>query len=104
MRKAKVDDRTLDEGAKTRRREPEIRKDQKDLMYGNNAHKRTVTNTIQERDRKYGRLHSFGGSTLVEVFWDLSPAAIRDQVFKIKIGNQEAIISAMELAKYTRWV
>lgn len=75
-----------------------------ELMYGKQAYKRTVRDTVQERDMRYARLHSFGGKTSVEMFWDLGPEAIQHQVFKIKVGTQEAIISAVEMQKYIRWV
>lgn len=108
-RKVKTDDRELDavEEENVRKKARDKKRDHKltdDLMYGKTATKRTVKNTIEERDKKYARLHSFGGKTNVEMFWDLGPEAIRDQVFRIRVGDQAAIISAVELQKYLRWV
>lgn len=108
MRKTKATHNTeeiLDEN--TNKKVREAKRDDKlteELMYGKKAYKRTVRDTAEERDKRYARLHSFGGKSNVEMFWDLGPDAIRDQVFRIRVGTQEAVISATELQKYLRWV
>lgn len=76
----------------------------KDLMYGDKAYKRTVRDTITERDSKYARLHSFAGNRDVKMHWDCNSQCIKDQVFEIRVGEERAFISAVELQKYLRWV
>lgn len=75
-----------------------------ELMYGKKAYKRTVRDTIQERDSKSAQLHSFGGAGKVTMAWDLNDASIRDQVFMLNVGKETTYISAVELQKYLRWI
>lgn len=101
--------RTTDDVVDTNahKKQREDKRDEKlasEMMYGKQAYKRTVTDTSEERDKRYARLHSFGGSTQVEMRWDLNADSIRDQVFEIRVGDKTAIISAVELQKYIRWV
>lgn len=76
----------------------------KEMMYGQSAYKRTVHDTAAERDARYARLHDFGHNKQVEMMWDFQPEAIRNQVFKLKVGKEEVYLSAAELQKYLRWV
>lgn len=77
----------------------------KDLMYGQEAYKRSISTTQQERDTRYARLHSFGGGpSSVQMFWDFDPQAIERQLFKLRVGKEEVVLSAVELQKYLRWV
>lgn len=75
-----------------------------DLMYGKRSYERTIHSTMEERDRKHAILHDFGHNERVEMVWDLNQDGIRDQVFMLKVGSSEVIISAVELQKYLRWV
>lgn len=77
---------------------------QQELMYGQKAYKRNVHDTLAEKETRYARLHTFGIHNNVEMFWDFHPEAIQKQLFKIKVGKEEAVISATELQKYLRWV
>lgn len=77
---------------------------QEELMYGKTAHKRTVRDTMVERDSKGAYLHDMGHSHRIIMEWDMNEQAIRDQVFKLTIGDKTAYISAVELQKYLRWV
>ncbi len=59
---------------------------------------------VLERKPK-ARIKSFSGKhDYVEVMWDLNDKAIADQMFKIKIGKEEAIINREELYHYLRAV
>lgn len=89
---------------KSKPRPPEVVKESRDLMYGDKAYKRTVRDTVAERDMGYGRLHTFGGSHKVEMFWDYNKSMADKQLFKLKVGDEEVIISAIEMQKYLRWV
>jgi hypothetical protein len=103
MRKA--DKRTLDEEASTGKDRPaELPKKDIDMLYGNKAYKRTVRDTAAERDLRYARLHDWYHNKSVEMWWDLNQDAIERQLFRIKIGDSEVILSATELQKYLRWV
>jgi len=75
-----------------------------EMMYGKSAYKRTATATMQERDMGYARLHDFYNNKSVEMFWDVTPEATANQVFKLKVGKEEVFLSAVELQKYLRWV
>jgi len=75
-----------------------------DLMYGKNAYKRTVRDTMQERDMGYARLHDFYNHKSVEMFWDFSPEATANQVFRLKVGKETVVLGAVELQKSLRWV
>lgn len=89
------------------KKERESKRDDKlteDLMYGKDAGKRTVRDTIEERDRKGAYLHSFGGGKRVVIEWDLNADAIRDQVFRLTVGDEHVYLSAVEIQKYLRWV
>lgn len=104
-----TDDRSLDDVAahNAHKKAREDKHDEKltnELMYGKNAHKRTVRDTIAERDRKYARLHDFYNNRSVEMMWDLSDEAIRSQVFMLRVDGKEIVLSAVELQKYLRWV
>lgn len=112
-RKAKEGDtlvtRTTDEVLDTNTHK-KVREDKRndkltdDLMYGKNAGKRTVRDTMAERDRHYVQLHTFGGNSTVYMGWDLNEKSIRDQVFMLQVGDQKVYLSAVELQKYLRWV
>jgi hypothetical protein len=76
-----------------------------ELMYGKTAYKRTARDTMQEKELRQARLHSFGGGPSdVQLFWDLGPEAIAKQLVKLRVGGQEVVLSAVELQKYLRWV
>lgn len=98
-------DEIVDANAEQKRKESKRdERFQQDIMYGQKAYKRNVHDTIQERDTRYARLHTFGGATNVQMFWDFHPEAIQKQLFKLRIGDQEVVLSATELQKYLRWV
>lgn len=50
------------------------------------------------------RLKDYSLQSVVTLEWDLNPEAIRDQMFKIRINDQQAIIDLEELLHYTRLV
>lgn len=104
-----TDDRSLDDVSahnahKTAREDKHNDKLSSELMYGKNAAKRTVRDTVEERDRRYARLHDFYNNKSVEIIWDLNEECIRNQVFMLKVDGKEVILSAVELQKYLRWV
>lgn len=76
----------------------------KKMMYGDKAYQRTVRATQNERDAGRARLHPLGGEGDVEMFWDFSDDAIRQQVFRLKVGDKITYLSAVELQKSLRWV
>lgn len=62
--------------------------------------------TIKEdRDRGYSELKSYGGrAPRVKMIWDLNKDCKADQIFKIKVGNEEALLDKEEIMKSLRWV
>lgn len=55
------------------------------------------------RGRKRARLRSMGGNqTPVYLEWDLNQDSIQDQVFKMRIGDQEAYIDYEEFLHFAR--
>lgn len=101
--------RSLDdvEDVNAHKKKQESKRDEalaEDLMYGKQAYKRTVNNTMQERDLKYARLADFYHNKSVEMFWDINPETISKQLFRLKVGKEEVVISAVQLQKYLRWV
>lgn len=113
MRDAKVDKKkvtvSLDdvEAANAHQKLHEKKRDTaltEDLMYGKRSYERTVRATMEERDQQHAILHDFGHNKRVEMVWDLNRDGIRDQVFILKVGDEEVILSAVELQKYLRWV
>lgn len=81
----------------------------KEKLY-DKAWKRTERDTIDERDMGYGRLKDYGKGYDVEMFWDLSEEAKRDQMFKVRIRGRgldntvDIIFDSEEFKKYLRWV
>lgn len=75
-----------------------------DLMYGKKAYKRTVTDTMAERDAKGAYLSDFGHKHKIVMEWDMNTESIRDQIFRLTVGDKVVYLSAVELQKYLRWV
>ena len=75
-----------------------------DMMYGKKAYKRTVRDTMVERDERGTELHNLGGGPRVLMTWDMNEKSIAHQVFKLTIGKETAYISAVEMQKSIRWV
>lgn len=101
--------RSLDdvEDVNAHKKKQESKRDEalaEDLMYGKQAYKRAVNDTMQERDLKYARLADFYHNKSVEMFWDINPETISKQLFRLKVGKEEVVISAVQLQKYLRWV
>lgn len=68
------------------------------------AYKRTVKDTKEERDSGYARLYDFKDRKKVELFWDFNESVSEDGVFRIRIGDEEAYLDAEQFRKYLRWV
>jgi hypothetical protein len=49
-------------------------------------------------------LKDYSMQSVVEISWDLNAEAKRDQMMKIRLNDQEAIIDLEELLHYTRLV
>lgn len=65
----------------------------------------TVENLKNTRDSRYGRLINYAGNgSNVEMWWDMNPQAKKDQIFKLRIGNEYAYIDNEQLQKLTRWI
>lgn len=98
-------DNAVEENGLKKTREPK-RNDKltKEMMYGQKAYKRNVRETMEERDRRFAELHSFGGQGRVVMAWDLNEQGIKDQIFMIQIDDKKAYLSAIEIQKYLRWV
>ena len=74
---------------------------QKQRLRENN---KTSWDVIKERDAQKARLLNFSNGNTVEIFWDLNEAAIADRMFKMRIGDKEAILNAEEVRRFLRWV
>lgn len=74
------------------------------LYEKNEAYKRTVRDTISERDSGHGRLIDLANRNQVHVWWGFSDQATADGVFRIKIGDKEAVLDAEQMLKFLRWV
>ena len=40
----------------------------------------------------------------VSVHWDLNKDAIKDKMFRLKVGDNEVIVDAEEMMRYLRWI
>lgn len=62
--------------------------------------------TIKEdRDRGYSELKSYGGrQPKVKMIWDLNKDCKADQIFKLQIGSEVALLDKEEFMKALRWV
>ena len=65
---------------------------------------RTVQDVKQERDSGKARLLNFGTKHAVEMAWGMNQDTIDDQIFILKIGDNEAWLSAEEMQRFLRWV
>ena len=54
--------------------------------------------------QNHAELKDYSMQSVVQLSWDLNEEAIRDQMFKIKINNEEAILDVEELMHYLRVV
>jgi hypothetical protein len=87
-----------------------LREDKRDdkfndgIMYGKKAAKRTIRDTMNERDARGAILHNLGGGPRVIMEWDMNQQSIAHQVFKLQIGKEIAYLSAVEIQKFLRWV
>lgn len=95
---------SLDEAAGGKKRPAELPREDRDMLYGYKAYKRTATDTAQERDLQYARLHDWHHNKNVQMWWDINPQTISRQLFRLKVGSEEIVLSAVELQKYIRWV
>lgn len=68
------------------------------------AYKRGIRDTKEERDIAYGRVSDHLHNKSVELFWDLSPEAKQNQLFRLKVGREEVVLDAEQFMKYLRWV
>lgn len=66
---------------------------------------KTVKDVRSERDFGSAKIKSYAGKhNTIEIKWDLNDNCKHYQMFKITIGNEEAIVSAEEFQRYLRWV
>lgn len=80
----------------SRREEDWTRKDMSVLREGDSA--------WEQRTSVRGVLKDYSMNHVVELEWDLNEEAIRDKIFRFKIGDTEALIDAEELQRLVRWV
>jgi hypothetical protein len=64
----------------------------------------SVYDVKEERDAGRARLVNLKNNNTVEVGWGFTDKMHKDRVFAVKIGGQEAYISADEMLRYLRWV
>lgn len=59
---------------------------------------------MAEKHVNHATLKDYSMQSVVEISWDLNSEAIRDQMLKISVNGQEAIIDLEEFLHYTRLV
>ena len=74
------------------------------LYEKNETYRRTVNDTITERDLGYARLIDVNNHKSVEMFWDFDPKATEDGIFRLKVGKEDVFLDAEQFRKYLRWV
>lgn len=57
-----------------------------------------------ERDVAFARLLNFKNGTPVEMRWNMNQATIADQIFILKVGQEEVMLSAEDMMRFLRWV
>jgi hypothetical protein len=65
---------------------------------------KSVWDVEKERDAGGAYLHNFGSTGAVSVEWGMNEDTTRDQIFKIKIGDREALLNTEEVMRFLRWV
>lgn len=63
---------------------------------------KTVEDVRAERDAGSIGLINYGGKTLI-MEWGWNQAATEDRMVRVKIGKEQAIISAEEFMRFLRW-
>lgn len=64
----------------------------------------TVWDVTQERNAGRAKLRNYKNGTLVSVGWGMNADCEQDQIFSIKVGDQEAFLQAEEMMRFLRWV
>ncbi len=62
----------------------------------------TVSDVKQERDSGSIELINYGGANL-RMEWGWNQAASEDRMVKVRIGKEQAVISAEEFMRFLRW-
>lgn len=65
---------------------------------------RRVRDVQEERDLNGTILRNYGTGPMVKMEWNLNSDAIRDQIFKLTIGDKTAYLDAEEFRRFLRWV
>lgn len=65
---------------------------------------KTVRQVRNERDAGQARLINFKSAKPVEMQWGMNDSTVQDQVFILKIGKEEAWLSAEDMQRFLRWV
>lgn len=64
---------------------------------------RTVKQTEQERDQKWGVCRPADQGKPVIVAWHQNEAMLEDRVIMLQIGNEKAYVNVDQLQKFIRW-
>lgn len=68
------------------------------------AYKRTIHDTMDERDTGYARLLDLKNRNRVEMYWTSDGQMHKDGVFSLRIGDKEAFLDAEQFRKFLRWI
>lgn len=63
-----------------------------------------VWDVTEERDAGKARLLNFSTGHKVEMIWGMNEDSTRDQMFIMRIGDNEAILNAEEVQRFLRWI
>jgi hypothetical protein len=58
----------------------------------------------EQHKQTRGVVRDLSGKHKVEIFWDLSEECKKDMIFKMSIGDNEALLDAEQVKRLLRWV
>lgn len=72
-------------------------------------HKRSVHDTVAERDLGYGRIKDYNRGYTVEMMWEADGEVADNQIFQLRIRGRglepiDLFLDAEQVMKFLRWV
>jgi hypothetical protein len=58
----------------------------------------------EQHKQTRGVVRDHSGKHQVTIYWDLNPECKKDQIFKMSIGDNEALLDAEQVKRLLRWV
>lgn len=65
---------------------------------------KTEYDVRKERDSGQARLLNFKNNKKVEIRWGMNEATKADQIFELRVGNEEVLLSNEDIQRFLRWI